>query len=133
MFAIVAGSIAFFVALWLFIGFVVGTTTRWRLLARDYPSHGIPDGTPHRRGSLVVGGARFRGAITYTPTGGGLDARLHWVFGVGNRPWRVPWDKIRARDEPRRRNLVAVTFVTRDGSFDAWIPAAVWDARPRRG
>jgi hypothetical protein len=107
--AIIGGSIAFFVVLWMFIVVVVGVATRWRVLARDYPSHGLPDGTPHPRGTLVVGGAQFRRAITYTPTPGGLDARLPWAFGLGNRPWRVPWDKIRERggDHRERRGFRA--------------------------
>jgi hypothetical protein len=90
----------FFVAMWLFVTWLIGKISGWHALAARFPDKRE---TPlkqmtWRSGRMGSLGARINRVLNIDVCPSGLRFSLMWLFANTNKPFLVPWDQIQTEN-----------------------------------
>lgn len=89
-----------FAAFWLAITWMIGWLSGWHKLADHFPNR--PETAlkefSWRSGRMGALGSRYKNILTFGVCRSGLRISVFWMFAASNRPFFVPWDRIRAED-----------------------------------
>ena len=88
---------ACFVALWLFVTWLLSHTSGWVTLARIYPATGDATGIPVRLRAVRMGRSglgQFRNVLTLWVGAQGMQLHMLFLFAINSPDLFVPWSDI---------------------------------------
>lgn len=93
--SIVLGAPFVFGAFWCFVCWLISRVGGWAVLARKFPSEGLPTGQTLNGESLQLNGfCNYNRIVRMTLCEHGLHLAV-WSIFVGHKPVMIPWNEIR--------------------------------------